>query len=224
MIDSKAKGGRLEASGSAGATAGPPRIDAHDEALLSSIARGDDAALGELYDRFGGAAYRLALRIVRDAGSAEDVVQDAFLSVWRSAPSFDVRRGSARSWLLMLVHHRAVDVVKREQQRAGMRSPLQPQSRELSAADAAASRSERDRIQEALRALPKAEREGLVLAYYAGLSQSQIAEHLSVPLGTVKSRPFSGLRRLRSLVRQESESVLHGVPGQRRSMRTDTGR
>jgi RNA polymerase sigma factor (sigma-70 family) len=189
-----------------------PPAGVGDEALLSSIAAGDESALGEVYDRFGGEAYRLALRIVRDPEFAEDVVQDAFLSVWRWASSFDAERGTVRSWLLTLVHRRAVDLVKQEERRRKFRADLPPERVGVSATDAAASRSERGRVQEAMRTLPEAERQALVLSYYGGLSQSQIAQRLGLPLGTVKSRAFNGLRRLRSLLRQEEDKLVSDSP------------
>src|SRR5207247_10763454 len=88
-----------------------------DEALVALLARGDDGALAELYDRFGAVAFGLALRIVRDASLAEDAVQDAFLTAWRTASRFVAERGKARTWILTLVHRRAVDVVRREEAR-----------------------------------------------------------------------------------------------------------
>lgn len=141
-----------------------------DEAVLALVSRGDEAALGVLYDRFGRPAYRLALRILRDPALAEDAVQDAFLAVWRTATTYRPDRAKASTWLLTLVHRRAVDLVRRE---------------------------ERRRVQAALARLAPDQREALELAYYGGLSQSEIAERLGVPLGTVKSRMFSGLARLR---------------------------
>jgi RNA polymerase sigma-70 factor (ECF subfamily) len=192
----------------------PPRVG--EGALLSLIAAGDESALGELYDRYGGVAYRLALLVVRDPGFAEDVVQDAFLSVWRSASSFDVGRGTARGWLLMLVHRRAVDLVKREQRRREQLYDLAPETVGVSAEEAAASRSDRGRVQEALRTLPEGERQALELAYYGGLSQSQIAKRLKVPLGTIKSRAFNGLRRLRAVLQDEEERLASESPARTR--------
>lgn len=177
-----------------------------DAALLPLIAAGDERALGELYDRFGVAAYRFALRIVRDPGFAEDVVQDAFLSAWRSASRFDVNRGTVRGWLLLLVHRRAVDLVQREERERRQRLELVPET-VASAADSASLLSERARVQEALRVLPENERTTLELAYYGGLSQSQIATRLKVPLGTVKSRAFHGLRRLRALLQDDDQGL-----------------
>lgn len=172
-----------------------------DEAILALVSRGDEAALGVLYDRFGGPAYRLALRIVRDPALAEDAVQDAFLAAWRTAASFRPDRAKASTWLLTLVHRRAVDLVRREERRraAPIAEGFDPAGPERTD-DEAASREERRRVQAALAQLGPEQRESLELAYYAGLSQSEIAERLGVPLGTVKSRMFAGLGRLRDLL------------------------
>lgn len=175
----------------------PPLADLPDEALLELVARSDDEALAALYDRYGRPAYALALRIVRDPALAQDAVQDAFLTAWRTAPSFDTRRGTAATWLLTLVHRRAVDVVRREDRRRA--SPLEdaPVASGEATDEAAEVREQRQRVQAALAVLTAAEREAIELAYYGGLSQSEIAERLGVPLGTVKSRMFAGLSRLR---------------------------
>ncbi len=173
-----------------------------DEELLAAIARGDERALGELYDRLGGVAYRLAVRVLRDPALAQDAVQDAFLAVWRTAVAFDPARGKASTWLLTLVHRRAVDVVRREDRRRA--EPLDDAP--IPAGDAvdetAEVREERRRVQAALTQLPPDQREALELAYYGGLSQSELAERLGVPLGTVKSRMFTGLSKLRDLLDQ----------------------
>jgi len=175
----------------------PPLANLSDEALLSLVARSDEEALAELYDRFGRPAYALAVRILRDAGLAQDAVQDAFLAAWRTAAGFDARRGSASTWLMTLVHRRAVDVVRREDRRRA--GPLDdvPVASGDSTDEAAELREQRLRVRSALEVLTPAEREALELAYYGGLSQSEIAEKLGVPLGTVKSRMFAGLGRLR---------------------------
>jgi RNA polymerase sigma-70 factor (ECF subfamily) len=175
----------------------PPLGHLSDEALLALVARSDDEALAALYDRYGRAAYALAVRILRDPALAQDAVQDGFLAAWRTAPSFDPRRGTASTWLLTLVHRRAVDVVRREERRRS--SPLDdaPVASGDATDEAAEVREQRARVQSALGALTPVEREALELAYYGGLSQSEIAERLGVPLGTVKSRMFAGLARLR---------------------------
>lgn len=169
-----------------------------DEAVLALVSRGDEAALGVLYDRFGKAAYRLALRILRDPSLAEDAVQDAFLAVWRTATAYRPDRAKASTWLLTLVHRRAVDLVRREERRRA--DPLDETFEPADSGrtdDEAATREERRRVQAALAGLAPDQRQALELAYYGGLSQSEIAERLGVPLGTVKSRMFSGLGRLR---------------------------
>jgi RNA polymerase sigma-70 factor (ECF subfamily) len=175
----------------------PPLAQLPDEALPALVARSDDVALAELYDRYGRPAYALAVRIVRDPALAQDAVQDAFLTAWRTAASFDPARGTAATWLLTLVHRRAVDVVRREDRRRA--SPLEdaPVASGEATDEAAEVRMERRRVQAALSVLTPAEREALELAYYGGLSQSEIADRLGVPIGTVKSRMFAGLARLR---------------------------
>jgi len=173
-----------------------------DEALLALAAREDEEALAQLYDRYSRIAYGLALRIVRDQALAEDAVQEAFLTVWRTAGSFRSDRAKPSTWILTLVHRRAVDVVRREERRraAPLEGTEEPDERGL-AADQEIELSDRRRlVQEALRRLPDEQREALELAYYGGLTQSELAERLSVPLGTIKSRMFTGLRRLRDLL------------------------
>ena len=172
-----------------------------DEALLALVSRGDDLALAELYDRYGRAAYGLALRVLRDAALAEDAVQDAFLTVWRTAGSFLVERSKPSTWILTLAHRRAVDIVRREERRRA--SPLEAfETPDPGSAtdEQAALRDRRRLVQQALQQLPDEQREALELAYYGGFTQSELAERLSVPLGTIKSRMFVGLRRLRDLL------------------------
>jgi RNA polymerase sigma factor (sigma-70 family) len=180
-----------------------PRDLAHlsDEALVALVARGEEWALAELYDRHGRLAYGLALRVVRDPALAEDVVQEAFVAVWRSAGRYVPERSKASTWLLTLVHRRAVDLVRREERRRA--EPLD-ESAPAGAGDAtdevAWLRFERERVQQALRALPDNQREALELAYYGGFTQSELADRLGQPLGTIKSRMFAGLARLRELL------------------------
>jgi len=175
-----------------------------DEALVALLARGDEGALAELYDRFGTVAYGLAIRIVRDTDLAEDAVQDAFLTVWRTASRFLAERGKARTWILTLVHRRAVDVVRREQSRRTETLKDLPEAGGRTADEEAWLRLERTRVQEALRQLPDQQREAIELAYYGGFTQSELADRLGEPLGTVKSRMFAGLSRLRELLEDPS--------------------
>jgi RNA polymerase sigma-70 factor, ECF subfamily len=174
-----------------------------DEALLAAVARSDEAALAELYDRFGRIAYGLALRVLRDSALAEDAVQDAFLNVWRSAHRFEAGRAKASTWVLTFVHRRAVDLVRREERRRT--EPLEPEAEPAtsSTAEAAELRGRREAVQRALAQLPEEQRRPIELAYYGGLSQTELAERLDEPLGTIKSRMFTGLKRLRELLSTE---------------------
>ena len=175
-----------------------------DEALVALVARGDESALGELYDRVWRVAYGIAYRVLRDDRLAEDAVQEGFLAAWRSAGAFRAERAKASTWIVTLVHRRAVDIVRREERRRA--EPLEAENRAEpvdptgSAENAAWLGFERDRVQAALRALPDTQREAIELAYYGGYSQSELAERLGVPLGTIKSRMFAGLARLRELL------------------------
>ena len=177
-----------------------------DEALVALVARNDETALAELYDRVGRVAYGLAFRVLRDDRLAEDAVQEAFLGVWRTAAGFRAERAKATTWILTLVHRRAVDLVRREERRRA--EPLDEThdvATTESAEDAAWLGFERERVQEGLRQLPHVQREAIELAYYGGFSQSELSERLGVPLGTIKSRMFAGLSRLRELLQDEAE-------------------
>ena len=178
-----------------------------DEALVALVARSDETALAELYDRVGGIAYGLAFRVLRDESLAEDAVQEAFLGLWRTAGLFVPERAKASTWLLTLVHRRAVDLVRREQRRRS--DPLEdaPEPTTDSAEDDAWLRLERERVQGALAQLPDQQREAIELAYYGGFTQSELADRLGQPLGTIKSRMFSGLARLRELLDDEVEAT-----------------
>lgn len=172
-----------------------------DEAVMALAARSDEVAFAELYDRYGRVAYGLALRVLRDEALAEDAVQEAFLGIWRGASRFIPERGKASAWILTLVHRRAVDLVRREDRRRA--EPLEDAGLaavEGSAEDVAWLQFERERVQAALRQLPDPQREAIELAYYGGYTQSELAERLGQPLGTIKSRMFAGLQRLHELL------------------------
>jgi RNA polymerase sigma-70 factor, ECF subfamily len=183
-----------------------------DEALVALVARSEEVALAELYDRFGRVAYGLARRIVRDDALAEDAVQEGFLAAWRSAARFVPERAKASTWLLTLVHRRAVDLVRREERRRA--EPLEelPPAETPTMEEAVWLRLERERVQGALRALPDQQRETLELAYYGGFTQSELADRLGQPLGTIKSRMFTGLGRLRELLEEPGSEERQWTP------------
>jgi RNA polymerase sigma-70 factor (ECF subfamily) len=175
-----------------------------DHGLVALVARGDSDAFARLYDTYSEPAYSLALRIVRDHDLAADVVQEAFMTVWNQAARFDPNRGSPSTWILTVTHHRAVDVVRREQRRrsesldhaseAPDPSPPVDERAWLGVA--------RSQIAAALRTLPDPHREVIELAYFAGYTQSELAERLSLPLGTVKSRTFAAMAALRQALQE----------------------
>jgi RNA polymerase sigma-70 factor (ECF subfamily) len=176
------------------------RESAHAEALVAEVAAGREEGLAGLYDLFGRRAYGLALRILRDETLAEDAVQDAFLAVWRTAAAYRADRAAPSTWILTIVHRRAVDIVRREQLRRA--SPVEEYETEVgdAADDIVLADHERARIRSALAQLVPPQRRVLELAYFGGLTQSEIAAELDVPLGTIKSRMFTALSKLRSLL------------------------
>jgi len=167
---------------------------------VALVARSDETALAELYDRFGRVAYGLAVRMLRDQSLAEDAVQEGFLSVWRNASRFVPERAKASTWILTLAHRRAVDIVRREERRRADALELAPEPVGNASDENAWLHFERERVQQALKQLPDPQREALELAYYGGFSQSELAERLGQPLGTIKSRMFGGLSRMRELL------------------------
>jgi RNA polymerase sigma factor (sigma-70 family) len=192
-----------------------PRELAHlsDEALVLLAARSEQSALAELYDRYGRPAYGLALRVLRDDTLAEDAVQEAFMSLWRTASRFVPERGTASTWILTLVHRKAVDIVRREQRRR-TDALVEEAGVQAGAADEEAwLRLQRERVQNALRQLPDQQREAIELAYYGGFTQSELAERLGQPLGTIKSRMFAGLARLRELLEEPGMERTPWAPG-----------
>jgi RNA polymerase sigma factor (sigma-70 family) len=175
-------------------------VAASDEQVLEAVGNGDDDALGVLYDRYGRVAYALAFRILRDRALAEDAVQEAFLAIWRSAEGYKRERAKPSTWILTVVHRRAVDLVRREERRRGEALEKAPEPESAPADEDVELRDRRAAVRAALDRLPDEQRQALELAYYGGLTQSDLAERLGVPLGTVKSRMFAGLGRLRELL------------------------
>jgi RNA polymerase sigma-70 factor, ECF subfamily len=170
-----------------------------DADLLRAVTQRDPSALMALYDRYGRLAFGLAYRILGDAGIAEEAVQDAFWLVWRRADTFDSSRGSGvRAWLLTIVHHKAIDL-RRRHGRATTLDDIDEAAPVHAGPDvwtAVSQRLERDRVREAVAALPKEQQEAIELAYFDGLSHREIAERTGAPLGTIKGRMRLGLRKL----------------------------
>jgi RNA polymerase sigma factor (sigma-70 family) len=184
--------------------------DARDGLLIRRLSGGDEEAFVALFQRYAPSALALAERVVRDRALAEEVVQEAFLAIWTTGERFDERRGSPRAWIMRMVHNRAVDAIRREetQRRRAERTAAtdvvvveDPATDVVERVDVP---GERRAVREALEDLPKEQRDVIELMYFEGLTQSKVAERLAVPLGTVKSRTLSGMRRLRAaLARSE---------------------
>lgn len=172
-----------------------------DEDLLTLVERGDAEAFEVVYDRHSRVAYSLAFRLLGDRQAAEDLVQDAFLAVWRGAGGYSVARGSVRNWMLSILHNRGVDRLRTLGAMSRRQEALQQvELRRPDAPDAAALGIERamaGSVREELGALPAEQHQVLDLAYFGGFTQHEISEMLDVPLGTVKSRMRLGLERLR---------------------------
>jgi RNA polymerase sigma-70 factor, ECF subfamily len=179
-----------------------------DQQVLGRVAQGELAGLEELYDRYRALAYGVALRVTGDPTIAEDCVQEAFIGAWRNAGRYDSARASVKTWLLSIVHHRAVDSLRRRRptvelddaQVAGAASLVLPDVwPEVSA------RLDGQQVRQALETLPSAQREAIELAYFGGLTQQEIGERTGAPLGTVKSRTRLGLVGLRRALQGGSE-------------------
>jgi RNA polymerase sigma-70 factor (ECF subfamily) len=174
-----------------------------DDELITAIARGNHPALLALYDRHGRIAYGLAYRILGDAGAAEEAVQDAYLRVWRRASTFDVSRGGVRSWLLTIVHHCAIDLLRRRAGAPPVIAGLDEIADRRSVPDAwseVSGRIESERVRTAVESLPGEQRRAIEMAFFDGLTHREIAERDGLPLGTVKGRMRLGLRRLQGLL------------------------
>ncbi|HEV2122816.1 MAG TPA: sigma-70 family RNA polymerase sigma factor [Chloroflexota bacterium] len=176
-----------------------PAGEPADEALLEAARLHDTAALATLYDRHHRVAMAVAFRLLRNQQLAEDVVQDAFLAVWRQGSTYQMGRGSVRNWLLSIVHHRAVDRLRRRDM-AQPAAPLDDPQLEAGGPEVweeASQNMERERVREALQSLPDEQRKTVELACFAGFSCQAIAERMSLPLGTVKGRMRLALQKLR---------------------------
>ena len=185
-----------------------------DAALVTRIARGDERALGELHDRHVRLALSIAHRLLRDEGAAHEVVQDAFVDLWRTAPEFDAERASVTTWLVRLVRLRAIDRMRRDgaERRGAGRAPAGIDAAEHVASDEDVAALVQDadtaaRIRAALDELPPDQRRIVELAFLAGHTHAELAQLLELPIGTVKTRCFRGLARLAELLADEREGA-----------------
>lgn len=173
-----------------------------ESALLSRIASGDETAIQLLYDRLAPLAYGLALKVAGDADAAQDAVQEAFLRVWQRADRYDATRGAARPWFLRVVRNVAIDAHRTRQARgrAEIRNSTEPADTVVSERleDVVANHERAARVRSELDALPPEQRRTLEIAYFEGLSHTEIAARENVPLGTVKTRIRDGVLRLRA--------------------------
>jgi RNA polymerase sigma-70 factor (ECF subfamily) len=172
-----------------------------DEEVMQLVGDGDPRAFELLYDRHGGAAFSLAYRMVGSRGMAEDITQEAFLSIWRSRMRYDAARGSVRTWVLGIVHNRTIDALRRgaaHERRREQFEGVEERHEAPERTDVEAARREEARsVRTALDSLPADQRRTIELAYFGGFSHSQIAELLGEPIGTIKGRMRLGLEKLR---------------------------
>jgi RNA polymerase sigma-70 factor (ECF subfamily) len=171
-----------------------------DENLISLVGQGDAEAFTTLYDRHGRAAFSLAYRVMGERQAAEDLVQDAFLKLWRSATSFRPERGSVRTWILSIVHNRGIDQLRSQASRRRTQDKIEasaPRSQPSEAFAEAWRNSQRDQVREAMNTLPPEQLKILELAYFSGYTHVQISGLLDVPLGTMKGRMRLGLKKMR---------------------------
>jgi RNA polymerase sigma-70 factor, ECF subfamily len=182
----------------------PPRL-ADAPALIARIAQGDREAFSRLYDAFAPAAFGLIRRVLRDPGAAEEVLQEVFWQIWREAAQYDMRRGSPEAWVLMRAKTRAIDRLRSIRRRE--RTFVMPvdegvaRSTEVGGEDPGEAAEDRGLVESALGQLPPAQRRVIELAFFDGLTQTEIATRLGEPLGTVKTRARLGLERLRGVLK-----------------------
>jgi RNA polymerase sigma-70 factor (ECF subfamily) len=175
-----------------------------DKDLLRQIAAGDERSLGELYDRHAAILLGLVLRILRSRSEAEDVLQETFLQIWRRAADFDEHRGQPFSWMALLARSRALDRVRalEVRERVALEARREPTEAAVDLVDHAAAGETGRIVRQALQRIPDSQREVLLLAYFDGLTQSEIAARLARPLGTVKTQARAGLAKLRELLQR----------------------
>jgi RNA polymerase sigma-70 factor (ECF subfamily) len=174
------------------------------------VARGDEGALASLYDRYRLILFGLILRILHSRPEAEDVLQDVFIQVWKRAADFDESRGRAFTWLVTLARSRSIDRLRAldSRQRTANEAVLDVPESVSDASEDAVKSEQREVVRNALGALPAEQRQALVLAYFEGLTQSEIASRLGAPLGTIKTRMRSGMTKLRELLGEKIKDFM----------------
>lgn len=182
-----------------------------DSDLLRAIQRGDESALGALYDRYGAILFGLVIRIVNNRPEAEDVLQQVFLQVWNRARDFDEERGKVFTWLVTLARSRAIDRMRSLAVRAkavDIAGQSSPQTVPATGDEAVLRGEQREFIRGLLQELPEDQRNVLLLAYFEGLTQTEIAERLDQPLGTIKTRMRTALIRLRDALKGKGQDLI----------------
>jgi RNA polymerase sigma-70 factor (ECF subfamily) len=191
----------------------PEPAPVSDVDLLHAVARGDEAALARLYDGYRVILFGLLVRILNSREEAEDILQDVFIQVWRRAKDFDENRGKPFTWLVTLTRSRAIDRLRQlgaRQRLATSAAQDQPEEASDALTDTIKS-GQKEVVQRALAELPEDQKQTLVLAYYEGLTQSEIAAKLGAPLGTVKTRMRSGLAKLRARLGSQRGAQLENL-------------
>ena len=175
-------------------------------ALLQRVGQGDSGSFEQLYERFSGVLFSTAYRVLNNQQAAEDVLQDVFIQIWEKAPLYDPLRGKPMTWAVTLTRNKAIDRLRSTQRRSRLQDDVQKESQtfeqfdDKSSFDAVASVETGKLVREAIQKLSKSQREAIELAFFSSLTQTEIAERLGEPLGTVKARIRRGMMRLRELV------------------------
>jgi RNA polymerase sigma-70 factor (ECF subfamily) len=181
-----------------------------DEDLISLVGRGDTEAFAALYDRHARAAYSLAYRMMGEKQAAEDILQDAFLKLWRAAGSYRAERASVRTWILSIVHNRAIDQLRSTASRRRTQEKVEASALTSQPSEAFSEtwrNSQREQVREALKTLPEEQLKTIELAYFSGYTHAEIAELLGLPLGTVKGRMRLGLKKMRDYFGSQDMAV-----------------
>ena len=176
-----------------------------DEVLLQLLQVGNESALGALYDRYGKSAYSLAFRMLGDVHAAEDAVQEAFINIWRRAGSFSTARGTARTWIMAVVHHRSIDIGRKRRGIAPRELPLEFERLPENPSDTWSEVSntlDGELLKRCLEQIPEDQRIAIELAYFEGYTQREISELKGIPLGTVKRRIRIGMAKLRKILQE----------------------